>query len=316
MTLSALLKTLSNQVWWHAGCIYTNCTHLSRSLFHALDTLISHPRCWLVVYRYQRGMLCFQQHGFNKTKKNAFGQREPQRSICGRKFSTTDTFFCVDASAVVHPGVWEGVKLSGQTQAVISLFSGTKWTSNQTQAALFCLSFNTVETFIESKVLFGGIPCLCWLCTAADHLLHSMPVEVHGETGGIKSGRDTRLNQITANYLRNSLLCVVQSPLPSFSSIWMDISESGCHSWHSRCSIHLHLRMKNEPRDSKDIEYTSSPNLHFAGNPQIQCIRTIKLRGVSTKGVTWGLLLGFCKRCQLPTWETAAETRVRANQHL
>lgn len=231
-------------------------------------------------------------------------------------FQQQTHFFCVDASAVIHPGVWEGLKLPGQTQAVISLFSGVKRTSNQTQTALFCLSFNAVETFIESKVLFGRVPCLCGLCTAADHLLHSMPVYVHGETGGIKLGGDTRLNQITANYLRNSPRCAVQSPLPSFPSIRMGISESGCHSWHSRRSIHLHLGMKNEPRDSKHIGYTSSPNLHLAGNPQVKCIKTIKHRALSAKGATWGLLLGFCRRCQLPTWETAAETRVRANQQL
>lgn len=150
----------------------------------------SHPRCWLGIYRCQRAMLCFQWRGLNKNEENVFGQCELQRLICGGKHPATDTF-----CAVIPPQVWERVKLSGQTLAAISLFSGVKWTGNQTQTALFCLSFNTAETFTESTILSSPFPCVCEqsMIPLFSAVLCRLTRKTEGSYGG-----GTRLNQITA----------------------------------------------------------------------------------------------------------------------
>lgn len=127
----------------------------------------------------------------------------------------------------------------------------------------------------------------------------SVHVQADEENGRISLGRKGKLNHYQ---LYKKLLHVWSPLLPSpFSSA----TGAFQHSCHSRCSGHLHSGMKNEPTDSKHIRYTSV-EFTFVWQSSNQMYYTNKT-ALSTKGVTWGLPLGFCRHCQLPPGNSCQE---------
>lgn len=105
--------------------------------------------------------------------------------------------------------------------------------------------------------------------------------------------------------LRNCLLWAVQSPLLP-SPLFRRVSQSEA----------TPAATAGAPSIYTQGGKMSPGTLSISATPprQINVRNRLNTEPSSTKGVTWRLLLGFCKHCQPPTWEAAAETRVRANQ--
>lgn len=179
-TLSALLKPLSSQVWWCASCIYTNCIHFSCSPLHALDK----NHILVQVSESNAELWC---HGFNKKKETIFLVNVNSRDWALIGSIQQQTHLVCGCKGCYSSWVWEWAKMSGQTLAVTSLFSGVKETSNQTQTALFYLSFNKLKLRAE----FFPAPSLA--CMAAKHP-RSVHVQADEENGRISLGCKGKLN--------------------------------------------------------------------------------------------------------------------------